>query len=344
MGDARRTKHCRTCQSTYRSSRVDRHQCNDCLREGVTDQRVTPRSRFVRSYDRKHGTINCHPPVTNERPLPVVYSDRPSTVFDPTVDKWSTWVVARSRNKEEGTTTMVKNEQQPSTDLVTMDSILGDQSPAPVDDEPPGPSPTSYVGGKPTFDKDDIAYPRLRLAQQQTQEVIDEEAKAGMFVMTGFSAEARVVAVPLMFAKTRILAVGTGADRRVTCSSPDSVTGYGDPGGDCERCPMNKWTENPNGGKNRPPACNVNYNYVCYLPHYNTMAEVNFKKTGLYTAKMFNTLASIHGFGHFAVELFSNKQQSPNSPVPYYVPMMKVLNDVDPSLLATARLMAGITE
>ena len=41
----------------------------------------------------------------------------------------------------------------------------------------------------------------------------------------------------------------TGEMRQPDCSSPDGVTGYGDPGGSCDMCPLSQWGSDPHGGR-----------------------------------------------------------------------------------------------
>jgi hypothetical protein len=235
--------------------------------------------------------------------------------------------------------------------------------PAQVEDdvEPIGFRPASFKGGTPKFDKSDLAYPRVRLAQQQTPEVAAKEANAGDFVMTGFEALPRITIVPLLWAKTRLYAVGNGNDRKVLCSSadaevgipsvpPDEIFRYG---GVCEQCPAFAWTPKPGGGgKNNPPACDENHNYIVYVIEHNMLAEMRFKKTGIKTAQMMNTVASGRAFGYFAVELYGTKP--PNAPMPYWAPVGKVISRISDDLLkqahaesldeilVRARLMVGL--
>lgn len=113
---------------------------------------------------------------------------------------------------------------------------------------------TNEIKGKLDLAKD-VRLPQLRLVQATTQDI---DANAGMIFDTFASAahgEAQVV--PLQMWKTRAyFGTGTIGDPPV-CTSPDAVTGYGSPGGDCTRCPHASWQQ---GGR-----CQLRYNYLMLL-------------------------------------------------------------------------------
>lgn len=98
----------------------------------------------------------------------------------------------------------------------------------------------------------DVRLPQLRLVQATTQDI---EAKPGaIFDTFGQEALDEVEIVPLQMWKTRAyFGSGTVGDPPV-CTSPDAVTGYGTPGGDCTRCPHSDWRQ---GGR-----CQLRYNYL----------------------------------------------------------------------------------
>ena len=115
----------------------------------------------------------------------------------------------------------------------------------------PRPSnPLAAYDSEPEFENDDILIPRLRLAQALTREVIDNEATQGQFVLTGFDAVETVTLVPVAFGRMRTL---RDSEDMVICESSDAITGHGDPGGDCRRCPEARWTS----GRGREPAAGV---------------------------------------------------------------------------------------
>jgi hypothetical protein len=101
----------------------------------------------------------------------------------------------------------------------------------------------------------DVRLPQLRLVQATTQDI---EAAAGtIFDTFGSTAHDEVQIVPVTTWKTRAyFGTGTIGDPPV-CTSPDAVTGYGTPGGDCTRCPHANWQQ---GGR-----CQLRYNYMVVL-------------------------------------------------------------------------------
>lgn len=122
--------------------------------------------------------------------------------------------------------------------------------------------PSELFNYQPTTE--DIQLPRFRLAQGLTPEVVEGIAKAGEWLIPGKPAVKNLTAVILGIRRTR--AKWTMDDqkgiRQIDCSSPDAVFGHGDPGGDCNTCPMAKWTPNPKSGRNDPPACTLSYGYL----------------------------------------------------------------------------------
>ncbi len=98
---------------------------------------------------------------------------------------------------------------------------------------------------------EDVRLPNIRLVQA-TMDV--DGAKPGQLhdTLTMESADTMDV-IPLQMFKTRALFTGNIGDAPV-CTSPDAITGFGDPGGDCSRCPHSDWR---NGGR-----CQLRYNYL----------------------------------------------------------------------------------
>lgn len=162
------------------------------------------------------------------------------------------------------------------------------------------------------FSSDEVAVPRLRLAQGLTQEVQNQMAHPGQWVLTGYDAEDEVRIAPVMFSRARAL---RDKELNVLCSSKDAKTGTGDPGGSCESCPMAKWTEAVSTGKNQPPKndpprCDLIYSYLCWSFTHETLIAVEFKKTSINVGKTLNTLIATKGLGNFAVRLSSSRQQN----------------------------------
>ena len=101
----------------------------------------------------------------------------------------------------------------------------------------------------------DVRLPQLRLVQATTDSASVGDAAPGSIhdTFSGDSAQS-VQVVPLQMFKSRAyFAAGNIGDPPV-CTSPDAITGYGQPGGDCGRCPHADWR---NGGR-----CQLRYNYL----------------------------------------------------------------------------------
>jgi len=101
----------------------------------------------------------------------------------------------------------------------------------------------------------DVRLPQLRLVQATTQDV---EAAAGQLFdsLTGAALD-EVDAIVLDMYKSRALFGGDNVGDPPTCTSPDAINGFGDPGGDCLRCPHADWRS---GGR-----CQLRYNYFAVL-------------------------------------------------------------------------------
>jgi hypothetical protein len=151
---------------------------------------------------------------------------------------------------------------------------------------------------------EDLMIPRLRLAQGLTGEVQDGTATPGQWLLTGYDPKAELTIVPLLFARNRALRDDEG---KVLCKSLDSLTGTGEPGGDCTKCIMNQWMDGDKG-KRLPPKCTFSYVYIVYVHEHQTMALVEFRRTSIQAGKTLNTIAAQRGIGNFAAKLKSSKQ------------------------------------
>ena len=163
----------------------------------------------------------------------------------------------------------------------------------------------SLYSAVPDLDSSDIVWPRLRLAQGLSPEVQQGIAKPGQWVLVGQEPADQLTIVPMMFAKRREL---VDKDFNKLCTSRDSRTGVGDPGGDCSRCIMAQFT----GPKAQrvPPQCSLVYTYLVYIVEYGTVAQMDLKKTSSPVGKLLNTIIMQKGMGNFAIVLGQKSQQS----------------------------------
>lgn len=199
------------------------------------------------------------------------------------------------------------------------------------DDAPDQPifSLQSYSNA-PVFDAEDILIPRIRLAQGLTNEVQAGTAKPGQWIVTGFEPADEITIVPLLASRQRRL---TDEDFQTLCQSSDGVTGVGTPGGACSKCPKNQWTDGPKGRRN-PPACTFSYAFVVYVVDFETMAIVEFRRTGIQAGKTLNTNVMRFGLGRFAAILRSGAKQGPRGA--YYTATV-VPTKVTEEILSQAR-------
>lgn len=187
------------------------------------------------------------------------------------------------------------------------------------------------------FTRDDIQMPKLRLGQGMSQEVADGDAKMGQWLVTGFEPEDKVIIVPMVYCRGRVL----NEDDQVICSSNDGINGEGEYGpgskgnksGQCARCPKSQWVNAKKGGKNQPPACTFYYSYGIWSETHQQMMTMDLKKTAINAARGLNTLVQQNGWGKFAVELTSILQKGKQGQ--FAIPVIKPAK-VKPQVLETA--------
>lgn len=152
------------------------------------------------------------------------------------------------------------------------------------------------------FDRSEIQMPKLRLGQSMSPEVQEKDAELGQWLVTGFDPMDEVIIVPVGFMRGRTLV----EDDLIVCSSPDQVTGIGDPGGECNTCPRAQWGKPKRGSsKNTPPDCTPYFSYLVYSTSHQEVMTLDLKKTGMDAAKFINTVAQKRGFGNFSISLTS---------------------------------------
>ena len=201
----------------------------------------------------------------------------------------------------------------------------------------------------PNLGREDILWPKLKMAQSQTPEVLDDSAnfRQGEWIVTGWGASRKsIIAVPLTVAKPRYLYHpddGGPLSGKLRCSSPDSIRGHGDPGMLCGDCVFARWIERPGQQTNQPPPCTQAYQFLMAIqgesgdPDDIDIALYHAQKTAIQVVKQINTFIMTKRLGRFAIELKSIRKDGQKGkyfvPVATLVPMSKV----NPDLLARAR-------
>ena len=179
---------------------------------------------------------------------------------------------------------------------------------------------STYTQELDDYDTGDL--PMLSLLSSQSEVVAAEgsSAKAGQYYLDteGILGE-EVIFVPMGRYVTRKLEEGDydAGTLRTVCESPDGVTGFGEPGGDCGTCPARLWTKNAESGKRIPPACGEAYNYLVYLPEVDEVAGFRLQSTGLTAGKwLHRQVKSLarkrtvegNGYGVFSVRFTPNPE------------------------------------
>jgi len=202
------------------------------------------------------------------------------------------------------------------------DDMVGGEIPADVDTtaistEFETAGPLEIYTNQPDFHPEDITPPVIKLLQALSPDVIEGSGRAGQWVLSGFDPQPVMNVVPISFARRREYREEDSPV--ISCISYDGENGEGDPGGVCADCPMNKWTGE---GKSRHgPLCMFMYSYMVYVKEYDTVAVINFKKTGLSVGRALNSIVARSGMGNVAVVMSAKLQQGGKGS--YYVPVVQ---------------------
>jgi len=148
---------------------------------------------------------------------------------------------------------------------------------------------------------EDLILPRVKIAQQMSQEVADKKADAGDFfnTLTGESYGDKLNVQPILPFMQRVLLVRQ--ERRpaieealghelsegdgLKCRSYDMEQGKGEPGIACAECPLSEWTDG-----NTPPLCTETYN-VAAATEIGELIILSFAKSGAKVGKrIFSTI------------------------------------------------------
>lgn len=155
--------------------------------------------------------------------------------------------------------------------------------------------------GQTALRPEDLIMPRVKIAQQMSQEVADKKADAGDFfnTLTGESYGPGLSVQPILPFMQRVLlvrqerrdaiesALGTELSEGdgLKCRSYDMVQGRGEPGIACDECPLAQWTDG-----NTPPLCTETYN-VAASTELGELVILSFAKSGAKVGKrIFSTI------------------------------------------------------
>lgn len=206
----------------------------------------------------------------------------------------------------------------------------------------------------------DLVLPRIKVAQAQSQEVTSDppRAKVGEFfnTLTGKSLGTILRFVPLLPFKQRVFLVreekraaidialkSAGLDKLgegsgLMCRSLDMYIGIGDPGIECNDCPLSRW----DGAI--PPLCSETYN-VAAMTEIGELIILSFVKSSAKTGKRVFSMLRMKGPSvrpwAFVYEASTRKVTLPDKGT-FYVPEVIETGDNTPSeMLAQAEAWAG---
>lgn len=181
---------------------------------------------------------------------------------------------------------------------------------------------------------EDIVMPRVKIAQQMSQEVADKKADAGDFfnTLTGESYGPTLKVLPILPFMQRVFLVRQERRKEIEdvlgheltegdglkCRSYDMETGNGEPGGDCNECPLSKWREG-----NKPPLCTETYN-VAAATEIGELVILSMAKSGAKAGKrLFSTIRMSREAPWARIFELSTLQQK-NDLGNFYVPDFKI--------------------
>lgn len=225
-----------------------------------------------------------------------------------------------------GKTNVEQAEEQGATfGKSRLDKTMGQESGIPVSqlgEEAAEPQNTASAvwSDTVTLSPDKLQIPFISIAQGLSKAVMDDKAKMGDFLVTGYDPVKEVIIVPLKFGVSRNYSIRNDKNEMVSaCYSPTGVE-HGiaqlpeGPGLPCNECPLSDWQPTDkvvNGRKvNDPPPCKESYDFLVWSETHETLARIGFRSTGLKTGRLLATLGKTKGLGMFAVSLTSTRKTS----------------------------------
>ncbi len=211
--------------------------------------------------------------------------------------------------------------------------------------------------GMENIERADMTLPRLALAQALSPQLSESDPKFidGLKKGEFFNTITREIygktaqLIPLLFYKSRILFGPMDEGGGLRCQSPDNITGIGDPGGVCVKCPLSQFGSARNG-EGKGTACNQFFNYAAvaassgkFLPE--GLLVFSLKSSALKTAKDWNALIRIRNLDIFAGIYDVTSVERKNDIGRWYEPVITPAGNVSREAYAMAReLYAGVAE
>lgn len=207
--------------------------------------------------------------------------------------------------------------------------------------------------GQTQLDAGDLVLPRIKIVQSMSAEATDDPARAqvGEFFDTlrNRALGTTLRFVPLLPFKQRVFLVrdekraaidaelvaagleALSSGDGLKCRSYDMIHGQGDPGIECEACPLSKW-----GDGNTPPRCSETYN-VAAMDELGEMIVLSFAKSSAKAGKRLFSMLRMQPGQPWSSILEATTRKEKNDLGVFFVPDVRATGEATPTeLLAQA--------
>lgn len=215
--------------------------------------------------------------------------------------------------------------------------------------------------GQTALRPEDLVLPRVKVVQQMSKEVADKKADPGDFynTLTGEVYGTTLRIQPIVTFMQRIFLVRQERREKadallqaegmeplsegdgLKCRSFDMFEGKGEPGVECNICPLSKWTKGPKG-QQVPPLCTETYN-VAASNEIGELVIVSFARSSAKVGKRFFSAIRIGGQSAPWAKLYDLETHAERNDLGnFFVPDFKVSAERPaPELLKQAMYWAG---
>lgn len=219
--------------------------------------------------------------------------------------------------------------------------------------------PSGISFGATNLRPQDIVVPRVKVVQQMAKEAADKLADPGDFynVLTGENYGNAIRIQPILPFMNRVFLVRQEkrdrADELLTaaglpvlgegdglkCRSLDMVQGNGEPGVECDTCPLSQWTHDPKKG-NIAPLCTETYN-VAACTELGELVVMSFSRSSAKVGKRFFSAIRLRPGVPWTQFFDVATHQERNDLGTFYVPNFAIAKDKPPTeLIAQAQFWA----
>lgn len=203
--------------------------------------------------------------------------------------------------------------------------------------------------GQQQLDPGDIVPPRVKIVQQMSAEAQggkDARAEPGEFwnTLTQANYGTEVSFIPILVFKQRIFLVRRErrekADAQLgaagftelsegdglKCRSFDMFQGIGEPGIECDQCPLSRWTDGQT-----PPLCSETYNVAALTADTGELIILSFSKSSAKTGKRVFSMIRMSTAKPWSRVLHASTRQETNDLGTFFVPDVRLAGDQSPA-------------